>query len=507
MIKIVQFENIVGKANPKNNQWISKRLKNACKKKNTLYREFIKYRTTEAENKYKKYKNKLTNIMRTCKKEYYSKILENNKNNIKSIWNILNSVLRDTPRLVNYPQYFSGTENNINKMEDVVNEFNRYFASIGPTLARKIPVSDTPYHATSIEKNSSSIYLKLVLEKEIIDIVNTCKNKTSSDCEDIGMDTVKRVIEGISKPLTHICNLSFQTGQFPNKMKTAKVIPMYKSGNKHHFTNYRPISLLPQFSKILEKAFNDRLCNFLDKHKLLNDSQYGFRTNRSTALALTELIEEITNSIDNKKLVIGTFIDLKKAFDTINHNILLIKLERYGIRGVVLNWVRSYLERRQQFVVMDGYMSEHLDIMCGVPQGSVLGPVLFNIYINDICHVSKSLKFILFADDTNILITGENLQQLLSTLTIEISQLKKWFDSNKLSLNLTKTKIMLFGNCNRSEHIQVQIEGVNLERVYENKFLGVIIDDRICWKPHIRHIQTKLSRSISVLSCPKQNTS
>ena len=207
-------------------------------------------------------------------------------------------------------------------------------------------------------------------------------------------------------------------------MKTAKVIPMYKTGNKHHFTNYRPISLLPQFSEILEKLFNDRLCKFIDKYKLLTDSQYGFRTNRSTALALTELTEEITNATDNKKFVIGTFIDLKKAFDTINHNILITKLEQYGIRGVVLNWVRSYLERRQQFVMMDGSKSECLDIVCGVPQGSVLGPMLFNMYINDICNVSKSLKFILFADDTNILVSGENLQQLLSTLTAEISRLK-----------------------------------------------------------------------------------
>ncbi len=165
-------------------------------------------------------------------------------------------------------------------------------------------------------------------------------------------------------------------------MKTAKVIPMYKTGNKHHFTNYRPISLLPQFSKILEKLFNNRLCKFIDKHKLLTDSQYGFRANRSTGLALTELIAEITNSTDNKKFVIRIFIDLKKAFDTINHNILIAKLERYGIRGLVLNWVRSHLERRQQFVMMDGYQSECLDIVCGVPQGSTCTSMTSVMYQN-----------------------------------------------------------------------------------------------------------------------------
>ena len=243
-------------------------------------------------------------------------------------------MIRDTPRHITYPQYFSDNDKKNYKMEEVVNQFNNYFVNIGPNLAEKIPMTDTLVHDdTPIKRNTSSMYLNPVLEKEIIDVVNKCKNKTSIDCDDIDIKTVKRVITGISKPLAHICNLSFQTGQFPNKMKTAKVIPMYKTGNKHHFTNYRPISLLPQFSKILEKLFNDRLCKFIDKYKLLTDSQYGFRTNRSTALALTELTEEITNATDNRKFAIGTFIDLKKAFDTINHNILITKLEQYGIWG------------------------------------------------------------------------------------------------------------------------------------------------------------------------------
>ena len=220
-------------------------------------------------------------------------------------------------------------------------------------------------------------------------------------------------------------------------MKIAEVLPLYKTGDKYHFTNYRPVSLLPQFSKILEKLFADRSNKFINKHNLLTDSQYGLRPYRSTSLAVIELIEKITNSLDQKNYAAGVFIDLKKAFDTINHDRLINKLERYGIRGVVLNWLRSYLQNRQQFVKMGEHMSSCLDIACRVPQGSVLGPILFILHINDICKTSKILQFVLFADDTNIFCMGEDLQQLLELITTEIIKLKKWFDNNKLSLNLS----------------------------------------------------------------------
>jgi len=187
-------------------------------------------------------------------------------------------------------------------LKSVVNKFNSYFVNIGPQLAGKITTIRTATQQYQIENNSSSFYLNPVLEEEIIDIVNKCKNKTSTDCDDLDMKTIKIVIKGIAKPLTYICSLSFQTGSFPHKMKIAKVKAMYKTGNNHLFTNYRPVSLLPQFSKILEKLFKKRVEQFIEKHSLLNSNQYGFRANRSTSLAVTDLIEEITNATDSKKL-------------------------------------------------------------------------------------------------------------------------------------------------------------------------------------------------------------
>lgn len=275
---------------------------------------------------------------------------------------------------------------------------------------------------------------------------------------------------------------------------------MFKSGKQHFFfTNYRPVSLLPQFSKILEKLYCNRLDKFIEKHKLLDDSQYGFRENRSTALALLDSVEEITNCVDEGKLVAGLFIDLKKAFDTINHNILINKLEKYGIRGIALQWIRSYLKNRKQFVKIENFCSSCLKINCGIPQGAVLGPELFILYINDLSKVSKALKSVLFADDTNVFFASYNLKELVSMIEIEMGKLNNWFAQNRLSLNLDKTKIMFFGNLKENEEANLKIQGISIERIKEIKFLGVIIDEKLTWKSHIKHIQNKISKSIAIL--------
>ena len=251
------------------------------------------------------------------------------------------------------------------------------------------------------------MFLQPVTEEDILQQVKNAKNKKSKCHDQFDMCLLKKIIPYIVKPLAHICNTSLMNGIFPDRMKIARVIPLFKNGDVKEFSNYRTVSILPQFSKILEKVFHNRLMSFINDKQLLNNIQFGFRNNMYTALALIELVEEITTAIDEGKTTVGVFIDLKtKAFDTVDHNILVNKLEHYRIRGLANNWVCSYIENRRQYVCINDSNSECLDVKCGVPQGFILGPALFILYVNDMCNVSKSLKSILFADDKTEICTG-----------------------------------------------------------------------------------------------------
>ena len=260
------------------------------------------------------------------------------------------------------------------------------------------------------------------------------------------------------------------------------------------------MSLLPQFSKILEKLFCKRLVDFIENNAILSKSQYGFRQKHSTSFAIMELVEEITSATDSKKSTIGVFIDLKKAFDTINHSILLKKLNHYGIRGISNDWLNSYMRDRHQFVNYNDVNSEMLKIVCGVPQGSILGPILFILYINDLCKVSETLKFVLFADDTNLFASGTDLKQLCDVINEELIKINAWFRVNKLSLNVSKTNFMIFSNkhLDHNNPINLTIDGTNIVQVFETKFLGVMIDHKLNWKSHIMNIRAKLSRCIGM---------
>ena len=480
---------------------VTKGLRNACRKKNCLYKKFLQNRTDAAEMKYKAYKNKLTSILRNCEKNYYINLLEQEKNNVKGTWKILNTIIRKGKRSSNYPDSFTHNGATVKNKKDIANGFNDFFVKVGPNLAKCIKKpegsSDIADYLGSYNRNT--MFLNGVEEREITEIVKNCKNKKSTGNDNIDMSIIKHVISHIVKPLTHICNISFRNGAFPDQMKVAKVIPIFKGNDKQIFTNYRPISLLPQFSKILEKLFNVRLDNFIERHSILSNSQYGFRPNMSTSLALLELTEEITSALDKKKSTIGVFIDLKKAFDTIDHTLLLEKLRHYGVRGVANDWLSSYLENRLQYVSFGDTDSTLRNVICGVPQGSILGPKLFILYINDICNVSPVLKFILFADDTNIFCSGSDIVQLSIIVSNELVKLSEWFAVNKLSLNLSKTNFMLFTNCRREQNVNIRINNCEIDMVYKTKFLGVVIDSNLNWKDHVAMVKSKLSKSIAII--------
>ena len=273
----------------------------------------------------------------------------------------------------------------------IANGFNEFFAQVGSRLAADMPVGMKSFSEYMHFNATSSMFLDPTCADEVSNIVMGFKDKKSCGYDGLPMFIIKRINNFISTPLAHICNLTFLNGVFPDKMKIAKIIPLFKSGDSSLCTNYRPVSLLPQFSKILEKLFNVRLVSFLNRNNIIYNGQYGFRKDHSTAMALLDLVEEITNAIDSKKTTVGIFIDLKKPFDTVNHDILLQKLRIYGIRGQAISWLQSYLTNRKQYVHFNGSDSDMLKVLCGVPQGSILGPILFLIYINDICNVSHLL--------------------------------------------------------------------------------------------------------------------
>lgn len=489
------------KLNPRsiNKPWFTKSLKDACANKNKLYFKFLKTKLPKDEDVYKKYKNKLTSILRYCEKKYYDDLFEKSKRDAKKTWNIINSLIR--PSTKNKKKEYEEMLNENTKHKDIANGFNDFFTNIGPKLANKINTSNNT-NIRDFLKNpqQQTMFLHPVDKSELVNTVKLIKSKTSLDYLGLNMRTIKDVFEEICDPLLYICNKSFVDGIFPDEMKTAKVIPLFKAGDKCSFSNYRPISLLPQFSKILEKLFTTRFDSFLDKYKIIHPSQYGFQTKKNTTTALMELVEEITDNFEQKKKVVGIFIDLQKAFDTVNHEILLTKLEHYGLRGTALNWITSYLNNRKQYVDIDGTKSDQSIIKCGVPQGSVLGPKLFLIYINDIGNVSDFLKFILFADDTTILCSHENIFRLIEILNIELEKLYHWFSANKLTLNIKKTNYILFNLNNRdSTTFNLKINGLEILQVSATKFLGITVDEKLTWKNHINNVLKKLSRASNII--------
>ena len=240
--------------------------------------------------------------------------------------------------------------------------------------------------------------------------------------------------------------------------------------------------------------YHSRLMVFIDSNQILYNSQYGFRKQMSTSLAIIELVKEITNSLDNHESTVGVFIDLKKAFDTVDHGILIEKLDHYGIRGIANQWSCSYLINVYQYVNINDTNSDYMNVLCGVPQGYVLGPILFILYINDMCNVSTLLKPVLFADDTNLFYFGKDIKELCSVVSIELDKLCKWFQVNKLSLHTSKTNFMVSTNKSCDDTYSVCRNGLHLSRVFVTKFVGVHMDSKFDWNDHINIVRNKIAK-------------
>ena len=486
--------------------WITKGILTSTKIKNATYRKFVKSRTLDKTSdiyiKFKRYRDLINTLKRKSQKQFHIDYFQKNLNNAKKAWTGINTILNKKKKQ-KISDIFLNVDGKLVTDQKIVSKlFNNYFINVADNLAQKIPKPNTKYQDYLKNPNEHSIYLHETTPDEVEKIITKLDPNKAADIYGISTKLVKDGGLVMTEIITFLFNMSISQGKFPDALKNAKVVPVHKDDSRLEMSNYRPISLLPTLSKIFEKLMYARLIDFFSKNNILFENQFGFQSNMSTEYAVNQVLNYIMESLEKNEIGVCIFLDFAKAFDTVNHEILLDKLEHYGIRGIALSWIRNYLTNRMQCTEIGDIQSELELIKCGVPQGSVLGPLLFLIYINDIVNSSKLFNFTLFADDTSLYYSCKNSKNLENIINGELAKISDWLSANRLSLNVTKSKLLYFTNKNRNsfKDINIKINGELLKEVDSAKYLGVHMDNKLNWNVHTSNIKLRLSKGISMLA-------
>lgn len=479
------------KRKPKNN-WVTPEIISLIKRKEKLFKKFKKYPSDLVfKTAYKTTVSELKRIINFTKKQFYQNKFESLYSD-KQKWNFANNLINKSAKTCVLPDRANDYE--------LASDFNNIFTNVNQNTVH----NDLKNYQRYIIPCITSFVFLDINNFDVIDALNSFSKLDSFDFDGICFRYLKLIALNNIEFITNFINLSFTTCSFPRSLKQATITPIYKSGGKNNLTNYRPISILPAFSKIIEKIIAKRMFDFLNYTNFFANNQFGFIPGRSTEMVLLDFSKFIFKNIDNSKITVSIFLDIKKAFDNVNHSILIYKLENAGFRGDILIWLTSYLSDRQQRVKIGNTLSEFTHTNRGVPQGSILGPLFFLIFINDLCKLKLFGKMLTYADDTVLLYANSNLNDLTAQIESDLMEIETWFEANDLKLNLNKTKYIHFSlrksevnlnlkyhssSCNKTNHnCQCHI----LQSVESIKYLGLNIDSNLKWKTHVNDLGKKL---------------
>lgn len=485
--------------NPPRQDWINKKITDQINSRNILWKQYkINSKDKIKEELFINKRNDVAGQIQKTKKLYYYKAFNDCKKKPAKMWKLINNLSNNRVKENTGPNKLKTLNGYITEEKEICNCFNDFFAEIGSTLASLITKNRIVNSRIVTNETNNLLTLtnyNLCSTDEIARIIKNLKTNTSSGLDGITTKCIKSLKNIIIQELTECVNKCLTLGTFPDSLKIAKVTPIYKSGNKSDPGNYRPISVLPVLSKIFEKVLYKRLKDHIDVLNLINDTQYGFRPKSNTLSATVDLVTNIKLNIDKKKIALGIFIDLKKAFDTVSHDILLQKLNDIGIVGTAHDMFTSYLRNRCQVVKIGKSESSYSTLTYGIPQGSILGPLLFIIYINGINQIGLKGDITLYADDTCLFYFSNTIEEIIDNAQKDLKLLDEWFQTNLLTINVSKTNYIIFASKNKKiqDFPPLTLNNQAIKRTNQEKYLGLVLDHQLTWKPHLIKIKSKLS--------------